>query len=263
MNYRLLVTGQDTATIDLFYAQMSEDYQCITTSTRYADMKAHMEIFQPDLFVFCMDGESDEVFARMKELKKELGFANTGFAVIGAAESVTAFQSGTDMMADIALMSPIPKAAIKRTFDSYLVEHAVPREGGSLASGAQGEAGGSTRKNVLIIDDDPMMLKLIKSHLRDDYDIAAAKGGQMAYDFLAKKHTDLILLDYEMPGEDGPTVFRKIRQMPKYQSTPIVFLTGVADADRISKVAALRPQGYLLKPIVADKLISKVKELLG
>ena len=266
MSYKILLTGNGSSTIDLFFNSFAEDYECMTTSLNLADMKLHMKLFHPDILAFCMNGEPEEMYDRIIELKKSVDFSKTGIAIIGPMEECSAFQSKTNMLAKVALMLPAPEKAIKRTFDNYLFDHATPSGPSVAGAGAAAPAAahaGSGRKNILVIDDDPIMLKLIKSHLRDNYEIAAAKGGAMAYPFLQKKHTDLILLDYEMPDEDGPTVYQKIRQMSGYAATPIVFLTGVAEMDKIAKVAALKPQGYLLKPIVGENLIAKVKELIG
>ena len=264
MSYKILLTGGGSDTIDLFFTSFAEDYECMTTSLNLADMKLHMKMFHPDIFAFCMNGESEEMYDRIIELKKSVDFSKTGIAIIGPMEQCGAFQTKSNMLAKIALMTPASEKAIKKMFDNYLYDHAS--SGGSASAAPAGTAAGaasSGRKSILIIDDDPIMLKLIKSHLRDDYEIAAAKGGAMAYPFLQKKHADLILLDYEMPDENGPTVFQKIRQISGYANTPIVFLTGVAEMDKIAKVAALKPQGYLLKPIVGENLIAKVKELIG
>ena len=119
------------------------------------------------------------------------------------------------------------------------------------------------RKHVLTIDDDPMMLKLIKEHLHHKYDVSIAKGGLMAYKFLEKHETDLILLDYEMPIEDGPTVFKNIRQMKGKENIPIVFLTGLSEKEKIIEVIRLKPQGYLLKPIDRANLLDKIDALIG
>lgn len=121
----------------------------------------------------------------------------------------------------------------------------------------------SGKKHILVIDDDPLMLKVMKDYLHNRYEVATAKGGKIAYKFLEKKHTDLILLDYEMPEENGPAVYRKIREIPGYKDIPIFFLTGVADKARIMEVAQLKPQGYLLKPVEYDMLMSMVTQVLG
>ncbi len=119
------------------------------------------------------------------------------------------------------------------------------------------------RKHVLVIDDDPLMLKVVKEQLRGRYDVAAAVNGRIAYKFLESKKTDMILLDYEMPIENGKVVLENIRKMPGYDRIPVVFLTGVNDSERIREVLDLNPQGYLLKPIEKESLISAIKKCIG
>ncbi len=114
------------------------------------------------------------------------------------------------------------------------------------------------RKHILVVDDDPIMLKTVKEQLHNDYDIATAINGKIAMKFLERKKTDLILLDYEMPGENGPDVLEKIRQNQFTKDIPVVFLTGVSDREKIQEAIALKPQGYLLKPIDHDKLIDTI-----
>ena len=118
-------------------------------------------------------------------------------------------------------------------------------------------------KTVLVIDDDPIMLKVVKEHLHEKYDVATAISGKIAYKFLESKQTDMILLDYEMPGEDGPDVLINLRKREDLANTPIVFLTGVSDKDKITAALSLKPQGYLLKPIDKDKLIGTIEKFVG
>lgn len=119
------------------------------------------------------------------------------------------------------------------------------------------------RKHILVVDDDPIMLKTVKEQLRDDYDVATAISGKIAMKFLERKKTDLILLDYEMPGETGPEVLEKIRDNASTKDIPVVFLTGVSDKDKIQEAIALRPKGYLLKPIDHDKLMATITSSIG
>lgn len=119
------------------------------------------------------------------------------------------------------------------------------------------------RKHILIVDDDPIMLKMLKEHLHDDYDIATAINGKIAMKFLENKSTDLILLDYEMPGENGPAVLEKIREKKFLDGIPVVFLTGVSERGKIQEALALKPQSYLLKPIDRDKLLETISSILG
>ncbi|MCH5250215.1 MAG: response regulator [Lachnospiraceae bacterium] len=119
------------------------------------------------------------------------------------------------------------------------------------------------RKHILVVDDDPIMLKMVKEQLRDAYDVATAISGKIAMKFLERKKTDLILLDYEMPGETGPDVLEKLRENNFTKDIPVIFLTGVSDKSKIQEAIALKPQGYLLKPIDHDKLMSTINSAIG
>ena len=119
------------------------------------------------------------------------------------------------------------------------------------------------QKHVLVIDDDPMMLRLIKAELKDRYNVATAVNGKVGLKFLERKKTDLILLDYEMPEEDGPTVLRKLRENENTKDIPVVFLTGINDKEKIQKVLAMKPQGYLLKPIECEQLVEVISRVIG
>ncbi|MCM1498978.1 MAG: response regulator [Clostridium sp.] len=127
----------------------------------------------------------------------------------------------------------------------------------------QPQAMENSRKHVLVIDDNALMLKVIKEHLRDDYDVATAISGKLALRFLQAKTTDLILLDYEMPEEDGPTILGKIRDMEAFKDVPVLFLTGVSEKAKIQKALSMKPQGYLLKPIDRQNLLDTIHKYLG
>ena len=118
------------------------------------------------------------------------------------------------------------------------------------------------KKHVLIIDDDPVMLKTLKLYLEDEYHIATALSGKIALKFLEKKDTDLILLDYEMPTMDGPEVITILRGNERTANIPIIFLTGVNEVDKIQKVMHLKPQGYMLKPVNNEELHRTLKKWL-
>ncbi|MDE7269609.1 MAG: response regulator, partial [Acetatifactor sp.] len=118
------------------------------------------------------------------------------------------------------------------------------------------------RKHILVVDDDPMMLKLIKEHLHEDYDVATAVNGKIALKFLERRTTDLILLDYEMPTENGPAILEKLRAEKSTKDIPVIFLTGVKERDKIHTALSLKPQGYLLKPIDHKKLLEAINKIL-
>lgn len=140
-------------------------------------------------------------------------------------------------------------------------EAAVSRSGAD--SGEKEAAVKPARRHILIVDDDSGVLKLIKGYLAEKYDVATAISGKVALKFLETRKTDLVLLDYEMPGENGPMVLKRIREDEKTKELPVIFLTGVTAKEKIQEVLSMKPQGYLLKPIETDRLFATIDKVFG
>jgi len=78
---------------------------------------------------------------------------------------------------------------------------------------------------ILIVDDEPLYLRLIKVNLEQEgYLIATAKNGQEALDLVSHEMPDLIILDVMMPKLDGITTATRIRQ---FSNVPIIMLTAL------------------------------------
>ncbi|MBQ9391065.1 MAG: response regulator [Lachnospiraceae bacterium] len=116
------------------------------------------------------------------------------------------------------------------------------------------------KKRILIIDDDPQYLSLIRQWLNGMYKISVANSGLQGIKYLGKNKVDLILLDYEMPVTSGPQVLEMLRSDEDTKDIPVIFLTGKSDKDSVMSVVGLRPEGYLLKSIEKEKLIEKLDE---
>lgn len=117
------------------------------------------------------------------------------------------------------------------------------------------------RKHILIVDDDRTVLKMLKTALEDNYDVTTMVNGIMVEKFLMSKEVDMIILDYEMPGETGADIFRKLKANDKAKRVPVCFLTGITDREKIMEVMSLKPHSYLLKPIDMDMLKAAISNL--
>ena len=111
------------------------------------------------------------------------------------------------------------------------------------------------RKCVLIVDDDPTYIQMVREWLKDTYRVGMANSGTQAIAWLATNKADLILLDYDMPVLDGPKVMEMLRSESFSSSTPVMFLTGKNDRGSVTNVISLKPADYLLKTISKDKLL--------
>ncbi|MCR5356286.1 MAG: response regulator [Lachnospiraceae bacterium] len=117
---------------------------------------------------------------------------------------------------------------------------------------------GDFKKSILIVDDDPSYLKLVREWLKDKYKVAMANSGLQAIKWLGKNKADLILLDHEMPVTSGPQVLEMLRSDPETQDIPVIFLTGKGDKESVMAVVELKPEGYFLKTIKKEELLEKL-----
>lgn len=117
-------------------------------------------------------------------------------------------------------------------------------------------------KHILVIDDDPVVLKTMRSFLEDTYSVTAVKSGKLALKFLEKQKPDAIILDYMMPEWDGGTTFQLIRSTENGKKVPIIFATGINDKGKVMECLSLKPQGYLVKPVNKSDVLSKLREIV-
>ncbi|MCR5669215.1 MAG: response regulator [Lachnospiraceae bacterium] len=122
------------------------------------------------------------------------------------------------------------------------------------------QAAGYYKKSILIVDDDPTYLSMVREWLKQDYKVAMANSGLQALRWLGKNQADLILLDYEMPVTSGPQVLEMLRSDLETSKIPVMFLTGKSDKNSVLQVLALKPEGYFLKTIEKDELLQKLSD---
>ena len=115
---------------------------------------------------------------------------------------------------------------------------------------------------VLVADDEPDMLRFLKSQLSSHYRVLEAVDGQQAIDKASQFLPDIILLDMMMPEKDGLQACREIRQRTPTASIPIILLT--ARADEETKLASLQAgaSDFLAKPFSTTELHVRIKNLV-
>jgi signal transduction histidine kinase len=115
---------------------------------------------------------------------------------------------------------------------------------------------------VLVADDEPDMLRFLKSQLQDVYQVLEAVDGQQAIDKASQFLPDIVLLDMMMPEKDGLQACRELREKTSTQAIPIILLT--ARADEETKLAALNAgaSDFLPKPFSTTELHVRIKNLV-
>jgi CheY-like chemotaxis protein len=114
-------------------------------------------------------------------------------------------------------------------------------------------------KKILIVDDDPMIVKYMTAVFSDNgYATCSASSSMEGLDVVRKEKPDLICLDLQMPGEWGPRFYRKLRKDKELRDTPVIVVSGI-DGDHAIKDAI----AFIKKPFDPEKLIGVVKNTIG
>lgn len=119
------------------------------------------------------------------------------------------------------------------------------------------------KKRILVVDDEVGALTLIGIMLeRGGFSVLKAKDAQDALAVLDQHQPDLIILDVMMPGMDGITLCRVIRERGELKRTPILILSARNDSDSVMRGMDAGANDYLPKPILHHDLVTKVKTML-
>jgi CheY-like chemotaxis protein len=113
------------------------------------------------------------------------------------------------------------------------------------------------QKSILAVDDTAFFLNMLKTTLQDTkYKLTCVKSGEDALVFLGKHHADLLLLDIEMPYMDGYELAAKLRESG--HKAPIIFLTGNAKKENVTKALAAGAADFIVKPINKEVILAKI-----
>ena len=118
-------------------------------------------------------------------------------------------------------------------------------------------------QHILVVDDNAMLLRTVKKILEEKYSVAVAASGVQAFVSIGKKKPDLILLDYEMPEMNGKEVLEKLQSDEELNEIPVVFLTSADSKEIVMELLALKPAGYILKPVDTEMLFQKLEGIIG
>jgi excisionase family DNA binding protein len=122
----------------------------------------------------------------------------------------------------------------------------------------------STRKRVLVVDDDEQIVELFVDVLsRDDrFDVKTARTGYDAGMLTEQFKPHLILLDYMLPDINGNLVVERIRGNPDFVGTKIVIVSGVVKRDEIDVLLRSGADEFVKKPFNVGELVQKMADLL-
>jgi CheY-like chemotaxis protein len=119
-------------------------------------------------------------------------------------------------------------------------------------------------KHILLVEDDPSIIRLEERILRDaGYAVESAVDGTAALERLEATAYDAIVLDLTLPGMDGYEVARRIRRLECHQTTPILMVTASREADARQRGFVVGAVVFFFKPFTAGTFLSAVRGVTG
>lgn len=123
--------------------------------------------------------------------------------------------------------------------------------------------GGKDRKRLLLIDDDPNLILLVRDYLEfRGYEVLTADNGKEALHLLSLSLPDMIVCDIMMPEMDGYALIENVRQDPRTSWIPVLFLSARGQSQDRIKGLNLGADVYMVKPFEPEELVAQVESSL-
>ncbi|OGX07967.1 MAG: hypothetical protein A2Z88_04725 [Omnitrophica WOR_2 bacterium GWA2_47_8] len=120
------------------------------------------------------------------------------------------------------------------------------------------------RKSILLVDDDPAILKTLKSALLSSgYSVLTAASGEKGLQVAKNQKPDLILLDVLLPGIKGREVCIKLKNAPETSRIPVMFLTAKDSPDDVEAEIKAGGLAHITKPVNTSKLLEEIRKAIG
>ena len=120
------------------------------------------------------------------------------------------------------------------------------------------------KKQILVVDDDLSILKLLNFILSKDYEVVMKSSGIEAFAWLEEGHyPELIISDLEMPYFDGTSFIRNLKISGFYRDTPVIVLSGADDVRQQVENMSFAVEGYLNKPFNPAGLKDTIQQVFN
>jgi DNA-binding response OmpR family regulator len=118
---------------------------------------------------------------------------------------------------------------------------------------------------VLLVDDDPGIAHVasLALHRVGGFDVQVTDQADEALKVATTGDLSCVILDVMMPRVDGPTLFRRLRDLPNCRELPIIFLTAKVQTHEVERLMSLGAAGVISKPFDPMTLSIQVEEILG
>lgn len=264
---KILVTGKNRRIAADICNHLAEDkdYHVIKCAAKQDVLFNTVPNERPRVIIICLGNETKETIKQFDILKECAKLGAITLIVVSNTEDKSLFIKYTGLEKMFFLSRPVSLYALYDKLEEVEKKYTEGDDDYALLTEfVNPNPDKIQRRHILAVDDSAEQLMQIKEHLKEFYDVTLVGSGKDAFKLLSKKKVDLILLDYLMPGMDGPEVYEMLKADPKYEDIPVVFLTGVKEKNKVIKTLVdLKPQGYIVKPTKKSELVAKIIDVLG
>ncbi|MBW2610627.1 MAG: response regulator [Deltaproteobacteria bacterium] len=220
----------------------------------------------PDLILLDLRMPGMDGFKVLEELQKSEEIKNVPVMIITAADlSKAEARALGKNVKGVITKGRIDKSALLGRIDDILhIARNGVRTGDQVVEKAEKKATGKGPAKILVAEDRPDNMTLIKETLRPTgYKVYTASNGKEAVETAKKEKPDLILMDMQMPVMSGFEATKHIREIEELEEVPIIGLTARAMKGNEEEVLAAGCSDYLSKPMMPKDLVEKVEAWLG
>lgn len=119
------------------------------------------------------------------------------------------------------------------------------------------------RESILVVEDEEDILEVIQYNLsREGYRVTGVRDGERGLDRARRDAPDLVLLDLMLPGLDGLTVCRRLKDDPLTRTIPVVMVTAKGEESDVVLGLGLGADDYVVKPFSPRELVARVRAVL-
>jgi DNA-binding response OmpR family regulator len=116
---------------------------------------------------------------------------------------------------------------------------------------------------ILVIDDQPIMRKLLEEILKDKYEVVALENGREALEWMYSGHIpDCVVADLDMPEIDGFEYIKRLRESGFFTDVPLIVLSGEESSAERIKCLKLGANDYMIKPFNPEELSLRIDNLI-
>ena len=226
--------------------RLKEDYR-VYTAQKAEELFELLETVEPELILLDIAIPVTDGFEIIKQLKNDARYSNIPVIFLSAKSDKDSITKGMSLGAIDFITKPFRNTALIECIENHLDPGRYD----------------AIKPVIIAIDDNPSMLRSIKSVLCDEYKVYTLTEPLSLSEVLKKVTPDLFLLDCLMPEITGFDLVPVIRSILRHKETPILFLTSEGTSDYVHTAQALGSAGFIVKPVDGELLKQKVKEALA